>query len=215
MLCVFLCPAAHFCRRNGGLRDRSTIDQPTRAPHHAKGTVVLPLGAQQVVSQIAKNKNPTSSAATAGVQPAHNTSHPMPACLHRVISICAYHRLPLLAYSLPPATAMRHVQAVAPKGRAAVAQILRVPQDRKGRGQTAHETSLLRRTIFGYIRRQGWSNGSSASPSCAARPIGMKHPRRTFRVGCVVGSTHSLANLARNKQSLVIATNSISSKQSR
>ena len=102
LLCVFLCPAAHFCRRNGGLRDRSTIDQPTRAPHHAKGTVVLPLGAQQGVSQIAKNKNPTSSAATAGVQPAHNTSHPMPACLHRVISICAYHRLPLLAYSLPP-----------------------------------------------------------------------------------------------------------------
>lgn len=118
-------------------------------------------------------------------------------------------------FSFPPDTAMRHVQAVAPKGRAAVAQILRVPQDRKGRGQTAHETSLLRRTIFGYIRRQGWSNGSSASPSCAARPIGMKHPRRTFRVGGVVGSTHSLANLARNKQSLVIATNSISSKQSR
>jgi hypothetical protein len=40
----------------GGLRDRSTIDQPTRAPHHAKGTVVLPLGAQQAVSQIAKIK---------------------------------------------------------------------------------------------------------------------------------------------------------------
>ena len=114
------CP---FCLQTAwGLRDRSTIDQPTRAPpsvpDHAKGTVVLPLGAQQAVSQIAKNKNPTSSAATAGVQPAHNTSHPMPACLHRVISICAYHRLPLLAYSLPPATAMRHVQAVAPKGRA-------------------------------------------------------------------------------------------------
>jgi hypothetical protein len=56
LLCVFLCPAAHFCRRNGGLRDRSTSDQPTRAPHHAKGTVVLPLGAQQAVSQIAKIK---------------------------------------------------------------------------------------------------------------------------------------------------------------
>ena len=93
-----------------GLWDRSTIDQPTRAPpsvpDHAKGTVVLPLGAQQAVSQIAKKQKAShiirsNSRCLASAQ--HILSHAcLPACLHRVILICAYHRSPLLAYSSNP-----------------------------------------------------------------------------------------------------------------
>ena len=145
LLCLFPLSGCPFCLQTAwGARQvdyRPAHARASLVPDHAKGTIVLPLGAQQAVSQIAKNKNPTSSAATAGVQPAHNTSRPMPVCppAYIVSSQSApiiVHRC-LLILSTPDTAIMRHVQANRTQGtRHAVAQILRVPQDRKGRGTT-------------------------------------------------------------------------------
>ena len=147
LLCLFPLSGCPFCLQTAwGARQvdyRPAHARASLVPDHAKGTIVLPLGAQTVVSQIAKKtkiiphhpqQQPVSSQRTTHLIPCH-------ACPPAYIvssQICTYRRLPLIAYSFHP---RYRYNETCPSNRIqgtrhAVAQILRVPQDRKGRGTT-------------------------------------------------------------------------------
>jgi hypothetical protein len=106
LLCVFLCPAAHFCRRNGGVarqvnyrpaHARASSRERHSSPAIGRATGSFANSKKQKASHIIRS----NSRCLASAQ--HILSHAcLPACLHRVILICAYHRLPLLAYSFNP-----------------------------------------------------------------------------------------------------------------
>jgi hypothetical protein len=167
-LCLVRLP---FCRWGARQVTSWTTHARASVPDHAKGTVVLPLDAQD--SPVASN----SSRIPHHPQrwPAHNTSHPMPMCIVSSLRLSSF----TAALLISPEYAMRHTsKQFVPRRNMRCVSRRSSAFSRIGEQRIRH---LLRRRYSGYIRRQG--GRMAAAPSRHVLPFGRYE---TPRVGLAV-----------------------------